>query len=294
MDRVMVDAERCTMCGLCIEACPRDILVEGSKIAGTVKPETCYYCGHCKAVCPENALHFPAIPGEDFEPVLAVTERPDPDRLLLQFRSRRTTRRFRPDAVEREKLEKIIQAGRYAPTAHNSQSVNYLIIQSGQALAKLKEQAIKAMADLVKEVEKTNETAREKEESSRHQGAIVRYSHGFPSGIKKKVQAAQRGQDLLFYNAPVLIICHTDPSKTSFPTWDVSLANMQMLLMAEVLGLGTCLNGALIRAIEYSTELRASFPIPAEHEIPVSFMVGYPALNFVRTVYREPAQVTWI
>ena len=90
------------------------------------------------------------------------------------------------------------------------------------------------------------------------------------------------------------MIGHTDPSKTFFPTWDVSLATMQMLLMAEALELGTCLNGALVRAIEYSAELRSALPIPAEHEIPVCFMVGYPALNFVRTVYRRPLRVTWV
>jgi len=289
MDKVMVDPGRCTMCGLCIQVCPPDILVEGSKTAQTIKPDRCYYCGHCKAVCPENAFHFPAVPEEDFEPVLGVAERPNPDRLLLQFRSRRTTRHFRPDAVEREKLEKIIQAGRYAPTAHNNQSVQYLIVQSPQALTKLKEQAIKALADLVNEFEKPTVQG-----SSYKQPAFARYAPAIPSGIKKKVEAAQRGQDLLFYNAPVLMIGHTDPSKTFFPAWDVSLAAMQMLLMAEALELGTCLNGALVRAIECSAELRSALPIPAGHEIPVCFMVGYPALNFLRTVYRQPVQVTWV
>ena len=284
MDKVVVDPERCTMCGLCIQACPQDILVEGSKIARTIEPDRCYYCGHCKAVCPEK----------DFEPVLGAAERPNPDRLLLQFRSRRTTRHFRLDAVEREKLEKIIQAGRYAPTAHNNQGVQYLIVQSSQALAKLKEQAIKALAALVNEFEKPKETAGERQGSSSKQRAFARSVSASPSGNKKKVEAAQRGQDLLFYNAPVLVIGHTDPSKTFFPAWDVSLATMQMLLMAEALELGTCLNGALVRAIAYSTELRSALPIPPEHEIPVCFMVGYPALNFLRTVYRQPVQVAWV
>jgi nitroreductase/NAD-dependent dihydropyrimidine dehydrogenase PreA subunit len=294
MDKVMVDPERCTMCGLCIQVCPLDIFVEGSKIAQTIKPESCYYCGHCKALCPEDALHFPVLPEEDFKPVLGAAERPNPERLLLQFRSRRTTRHFRPGAVEREKLEKIIQAGRYAPTGHNNQAVQYLVVQTPQALSELKEQALKALAGLVKEFEKRTETARGKQGSSPKPAAFGRYAPASPSGIRKKVEAAQRGKDLLFYNAPVLMICHTDPSKTSFPEWDVSLATMQMLLMAEALGLGTCLNGSLVYAIEYSAELRSALPIPAEHEIPVCFMVGYPALNFLRTVYRQRVPVTWL
>jgi len=294
MDKVVVDPERCKMCGLCIQACPRDIFIKGSEIARTVEPDRCYYCGHCKAVCPENALHFPALSEEDFRLVLPAEERPNPERLLLQFRSRRTTRRYRPDAVEREKLEKIIQAGRYAPTGHNNQAVQFLVVHSPQALAKVREQALKALAGLVNEFEKPAETSRAKQGSSGKQGISLRYTREFPGGMKKKVEAAKKGKDLLFYNAPVLMICHTNPSQTSFPTWDVGLATMQMLLMAEALGLGTCLNGAMVRAIEYSAELRAALPIPAEHEIPVAFMIGYPAFNFLRTVYRRPAKVTWI
>ena len=294
MDKVVVDPERCKMCGLCIQACPRDIFAKDAEIVRIVEPDRCYYCGHCKAVCPENALHFPTLSEEDFELVLPAAERPNPERLLLQFRSRRSTRRYRPDAVERDKLEKIIQAGRYAPTGHNNQGVQFLVVHSPGALAKLKKQALTALAGLVREFEKPAETEKEKKGSSGKQRASLRYTREFPSGVKKKVEAAKKGQDLLFYNAPVLMICHTNPSQTSFPTWDVGLATMQMLLMAEALGLGTCLNGAMVRAIEYSAELRAALPIPAEHAIPVAFMIGYPAFNFLRTVYREPAQVTWV
>ena len=294
MDKVIVDPERCTICGLCIQVCPLDIFVEGSKIAGTVKPESCYYCGHCKALCPEDALHFPSLPEEDFKPVLGAAERLNPDRLLLQFRSRRTTRHFRPDAVEREKIEKIILAGQYAPTGTNRQGVEYVIVHSPKALADLREKAIKALADFVKEFGEKTETAEEKRASVSRQRTSVRDTAAFLNGMKKKVEAAKRGKDLLFYNAPVLMIGHTDPLITVFPTWDVSLATMQMLLMAEALDLGTCLNGALVHALEYSADLRSALPIPAKHEIPVCFMLGYPALKFLRTVYRQPVRVNWV
>ena len=290
MDKIIVDTEKCTMCGLCMPICPMDILEEGPETARTSEPDNCYYCGHCRSVCPEDALHFPALPDESFVPVLSAEELQRPDRLLLRFRSRRTTRHFRPDEVEREKIEKIILAGQYAPTGNNRQGVQYLVVQSPEALDKLRKQAIDALSDLGNEAEKLNETAGEKQASPDERQALSRYTHVF----NKKVEAAQSGQDLLFYNAPVLIFCHADPTITLFTSWDVSLASMQMLLMAEALELGTCFNGALIRAMEYSSELRAAIPIPAEHEIPVCFMVGYPALDFLRTVYRQPAKVTWV
>ena len=294
MDKVMVNPESCTMCGLCIQVCPRDILVKGSTTAQTVEPDRCYYCGHCKAVCPQDALHFPALPEEDFQPALPAVELQNAERLLLRFRSRRTARSFRPDPVEKEKIEKIILAGQYAPTGTNRQGVEYLVVYSPQALAKLKEQTIKALADWVKQNEKPTRAARAKNPSPDKEQAAARSTPGFLGGIKKKVEAHRREDDQLFYNAPVLILCHTDPSVTLFPAWDVVLANMQMLLMAEALGLGTCLNGALVHALDHSPELRATLPIPAGHVIPVAFMVGYPALKFLRTIHRRPARVNWL
>lgn len=290
----MVDPESCTMCGLCIQVCPRGIFAEGSATAQTVESDRCYYCGHCKAVCPQDALHFPDLPEEDFERVLPAEELQSSDELLLRLRSRRTTRHFRPDPVEKEKIEKIILAGQYAPTGTNRQGVEYLIVQSPQALAKLREQTIEALAAWVNQSEKSAKETRGKKAATQQEQASARATSAFQGGMKKKVEAHRGGQDQLFYNAPVLILCHTDPATTLFPEWEVALANMQMLLMAEALGLGTCLNGALVHALEHSSELRAALPIPPAHVIPISFMVGYPAFKFLRTVHRRPARTTWI
>ena len=207
---------------------------------------------------------------------------------------RRTTRHFRPDPVEKEKIEKIILAGQYAPTGTNRQGVEYLIVQSPQALAKLREQTIEALAAWVNQSEKSAKETRGKKAATQQEQASARATSAFQGGMKKKVEAHRGGQDQLFYNAPVLILCHTDPATTLFPEWEVALANMQMLLMAEALGLGTCLNGALVHALEHSSELRAALPIPPAHVIPISFMVGYPAFKFLRTVHRRPARTTWI
>jgi nitroreductase/NAD-dependent dihydropyrimidine dehydrogenase PreA subunit len=294
MDKVMVNPETCTLCGLCIQVCPRDILVEGPTTAQTVEPERCYYCGHCKAVCPQDALYFPGLPEEDFPPVLPGPELQNSDELLLRFRSRRTTRHFRPDPVEREKIDKIIMAGQYAPTGTNRQGVEYLVVQSPQVLAKLREQTIEALAAWANHSAKPARGARGKKAAPQQEPATARSTPAFLGGMKKKVEAHRKGEDQLFYHAPVLILCHTDPATTLFPEWEVALANMQMLLMAEALGLATCLNGALVHALDHSPELRATLPIPPAHVIPVTFMVGYPALKFLRTAHRRPARVTWL
>ena len=42
--------------------------------------------------------------------------------------TRRSTRKFKPEAPERELIEKVIEAGRCAPSGHNSQFTHYLVI----------------------------------------------------------------------------------------------------------------------------------------------------------------------
>jgi len=53
------------------------------------------------------------------------------------IRTRSSTRRFSNKPLEREKLEKILEAGRIAPTAKNLQDFKIFIIESADAVNKL-------------------------------------------------------------------------------------------------------------------------------------------------------------
>jgi nitroreductase len=68
---------------------------------------------------------------------------------------------------------------------------------------------------------------------------------------------------------------------------------MQMILMAEALGLGTCFCGFLVFATKGSPELRKALQIPKDHRVPFSFMVGYPDVTFSRLVSRKALKVLW-
>lgn len=52
---------------------------------------------------------------------------------------RYSVRKFSDKTVEDEKLEKILQAGRLAPTAKNSQSQRIFVLKSPEALKKINE-----------------------------------------------------------------------------------------------------------------------------------------------------------
>ncbi|MBR0140207.1 MAG: nitroreductase family protein [Firmicutes bacterium] len=61
-----------------------------------------------------------------------------PKTFLDLAKERCSVRKFKPVPVEKEKLDKILEAGRVAPTACNYQPQRVLVIQSPEALEKLK------------------------------------------------------------------------------------------------------------------------------------------------------------
>ena len=85
-------------------------------------------CGHCVAICPKEAI---TLTGFD-EPPIELTNKPilDPDELLMAIRSRRSIRKFKDKEVSSEIVKQIIEAGRYTPSAKNSQDISYIVLDN--------------------------------------------------------------------------------------------------------------------------------------------------------------------
>ncbi|MCD6350665.1 MAG: ferredoxin family protein [Armatimonadetes bacterium] len=71
---VVIDADRCKACKLCIEFCPRDVLALAEELnalghhpAYAARPEDCIGCQACVLMCPEVAIELYARPAEPQE-----------------------------------------------------------------------------------------------------------------------------------------------------------------------------------------------------------------------------------
>ena len=56
---------------------------------------------------------------------------------LELIKTRRSTRKFLSRQVEKEKLEQVIEAGRFAPSGGNNQTTHFIVIQDAAVLEKL-------------------------------------------------------------------------------------------------------------------------------------------------------------
>lgn len=128
-----IDAEKCMHDGICVAECPMRILeikdasLPPSPVEGA--EEKCIRCGHCVAVCPHGAFSLEEMKTEDCPPVrndMALSV----EHVEHFLRSRRSIRTYQDKAIEREKLEKLIDIARYAPTGTNSQQVKWLAVNS--------------------------------------------------------------------------------------------------------------------------------------------------------------------
>ena len=116
MGLLKVDESKCKKDGLCKRECPVIIIkMEEGEDYPYITPQdesACLRCGHCIAVCPHGALSHEYIRLEDCPEIrkeLIINEAQ-----AMQFlRSRRSIRLYKDRPVEREKIERLINAGRH-------------------------------------------------------------------------------------------------------------------------------------------------------------------------------------
>ena len=128
-------SSNCINCIRCVAVCPSHVLVRNSanRMVEVGSLGRCIGCGQCAAVCPTHALHHSAYPTEKIHP-FKTEDCPTSEQFLLLCKKRRSNRTFSGQPVPKECLQKIMEAGSYAPTAHNAQDVCYKVINSASQL----------------------------------------------------------------------------------------------------------------------------------------------------------------
>jgi len=232
---ITIDEKRCTNCGLCIPICVRRILQEGDSSIQIIDPAQCLYCGHCKAVCPTDAPQF-SEGNEEFTAVPSQEEIPSAVSFLRFLRNRRSLRLYQDKSVEKEKLQMLVEAGRFAPTGSNRQACEYVVVSGRKKLDKVCKIAIgnlQAQGEGIRKViDKLN---REKKPLSEE--LVARQT--LPPVWERIAKKWEEGVDQLLHHAPALIIVHMKKGLATTPEIDAAIASTQMVLLAETSGLGT-------------------------------------------------------
>ncbi|HET6497816.1 MAG TPA: 4Fe-4S binding protein [Coriobacteriia bacterium] len=56
MPRPVIDEDTCSACGICVDACPEDVLELVGDVAEPINDEDCTGCAACMEECPMGAI----------------------------------------------------------------------------------------------------------------------------------------------------------------------------------------------------------------------------------------------
>lgn len=252
-----------------------------------VYPGRCILCGHCVAVCPNGALRHSQLPMKRFR------EHAPADRLPFEvaeqfFTMRRSCRRFKPEPIGKETLEKLLHATRFAPTATNSQNVRFVLIDDTDAIRELEIQTASYYLRLSRQL--TNPLSRFAIRVAVGRRAVDAYRFHLPT-IVERFRAVLDGEERLFYGAPALVI----PYASGLPymvSANCNLAAMVLMLAAESLELGTCYNGYFLTAMMRAKPIMRAAGIPAGNLPGGAIAVGKPDVVFHRSPPRRKPRIT--
>ncbi len=152
---------------------------------------------------------------------------------------RRSVRSYQDKPVPEEDIQKLLKAGAMAPSARNLQPVRYIVITNKEKIKDLSGKVKEALSSLG----------------------------------DKYGKRAESEEDLIFYEAPLLILLVGDKEK--WTKNDCALAAENMMLRGYELGLGSCYIG-LMNKIEEDRETLSSIGIDEGQQLYCPLIFGYP------------------
>jgi len=279
---------QCIGCERCVMVCPSFVLEMAGEKSKVVRGDWCIGCGHCGAICPSEAILYHGILPEK-NPRGGDAPAASPEVLDLLIRERRSVRNYTADPVPEQILDKILDAGKYAPTGTNSQNVHYVVLTSPDQIKQLRKMTLRFGDQIFSRVQSwfgslfLSLIAGKK---------TVEYLNDSLPKVMVALEAMKRGEDRLFFHAPVVMIAHAESWDTC-SSFNCSVALYNCSLMAHTLGLGCCFNGFLVSAVNHDRKIKRWLNIPADHRCYSAMSLGYPKMKYPGLVQRHPPKVMW-
>ncbi|KDR95755.1 Nitroreductase [Peptoclostridium litorale DSM 5388] len=183
--------------------------------------------------------------------------------VIETIKNRRSIRKYMPDQLKEDEINAIIEAGLYAPSAHNDQPWHFTVIQDKELMRQIS-------IDSKEAVKKVSKNA--------------------------TLQKMASNEELdIFYGAPTIIVVSGE-EKAMMPTIDCAAATQNMLLAAESLGIGSCWNGlaAFLFQGEGGDEYAKKLGLSQGYQPYYAVALGYKVSDVRRALPRREGTVSYI
>lgn len=191
--------------------------------------------------------------------------------ILEIIKARRSQRSYQNRQLEPEILERILEAGRYAPTGGNLQSVHFIVIRNTHILKNLRILVERGFRK-------------------------IEWSDDLYISIKNGIKSSMKGAYYFYYEAPVLVVVANKKGNLNGLA-DSACAVENMMLQATELDVGSCWINQL-HWLDNDADIRSyleKFGLGADETICASVALGYPADGGKRGAQeRKGMEVTYV
>jgi ferredoxin/nitroreductase len=272
----VINLEKCNRCLKCVKDCPaRAITIETGEIA-----DTCIHCGHCVAICPEMAV------SPDFGDIFPL--RPHPvtsDNFRNLTAGIRTCRSYQAKDIPDEVLLELVENMKHYPSASNARPIRITIVRSGEKVKLLNDLTAESLIRMFSFVTSPVISSLIKLfVPSLNIKGLKRYKNSF-------IEQKKNNDSLICHHAPAVILFHGPVSKIGMHEADANIWATYTLIYANTIGLGTCFNGFIVKAMGKGSKQNSKFGIPANHQVYASLLVGYPKVKYRNESSRKSPEV---
>ena len=185
--------------------------------------------------------------------------------IMDAIHGRRSVRSYAPERLDTVTIQTLLDAAIWAPTAVHEEPWAFVIVQDRAIL--------KSLSDRAKEI------------------FSAEAEHADPEQARHLLDILAKPDFNIFYDAGTLIIICARP-KGAFVTADCWLAAENLLLAAYGMGLGSCVIGFAVPALN-TPEIKAELGIPSECSAVAPIIVGAPSGETPRTTRKAPDVLAW-
>lgn len=197
--------------------------------------------------------------------------------VIACIKERRSIRSYTDEPLSRELIEEIILAGRYAPSAENSQPWKFIVVTNTEEIASLSTEVKRQIQGVLKHARKWKKRYPELNEQE-------------TALFLRAISSSEK--DTIFFNAPAVVFIVTEDK--AFYDESCACAAQNMMLAAWSMGIGSCWIG-FAKFLELNQAIMGKLGVPEGHHIAACIILGH-AAHVPKPQIRKPMAdiIRWI
>ena len=310
MGVMQVDKDLCTSCGQCIQNCPFSCWEMGEDDHPKLKEQyACFSCYNCMVACPVEAIsivqsYYAEEPGfwatkphrlPAVRPLKPKDKDGNPDQWNAVERAvfeRRSVRNFTKEPVPDHLIRRVLEAGRFAPSAGNCQSWKFIVITDRKLLDEIDQNVQAAIGGISGMYRDDNLVQNLAGMVDPNQPGT--YDPRLAIGGMGAIAGGQMGGKAggVTLNAPAVILLLTDSRSIGGPQINIGICGENMNLVCNSLGIKACWVG-FVAVLNMIPGFHEKLGIQPPWTIASSLCIGWPEFKQEGIVPREYRPVTW-